>query len=112
MSFRPLAIKLLDLVSEMSLESSPILFHCFSNSGATVYQYMAEEMRNNKQYEGMMDKVIGEISITFSLRRVLHKKGRVIDIIDPRLLAAIKTILWSAWVLTAEKHCHGANCRA
>ena len=60
---RPLAMKLLDVVSKMSLESSPIFFHCFSNSGVTVYQYMAEEMGSNKQYEGMMDKVIGEISI-------------------------------------------------
>jgi hypothetical protein len=44
----------------MSLESSPILFHCFSNSGATVYQYMAEAMINDQQYEGMADRVLGK----------------------------------------------------
>jgi hypothetical protein len=44
----------------MSLESSPIFFHCFSNSGCTVYQFMMEEMLNNKQYIGMADRVIGK----------------------------------------------------
>jgi len=58
--FRPLAMKLLDLVSEMSLESSPIFFHCFSNSGATVYQFMVEAMANEKQYEGMAERVMGK----------------------------------------------------
>lgn len=58
---RPLASKLLDLVSEMSLESSPIFFHCFSNSGATVYQCMVEAMANEKQYEGMAERVMGQV---------------------------------------------------
>ena len=35
---RPLARKLLDLVEEMSLENSPVIFHSFSNGGCVVYQ--------------------------------------------------------------------------
>ena len=50
---------LLDLLSEMSLVSSPIFFHCFSNSGCAVYQFMICEMMNNQQYAGMAERVIG-----------------------------------------------------
>ena len=45
---RPLARKLLALIAEMSLESSPVFFHVFSNNGCVVYQRMAELMRETK----------------------------------------------------------------
>ena len=39
---RLLARKLLDLVEEMSLENSPVLFHSFGNGGCVVYQGFCE----------------------------------------------------------------------
>ena len=49
---RPLAKKLLDLVEEMSLEGNPVLFHVFSNNGATVYQHMSECLREAEPSSG------------------------------------------------------------
>jgi len=74
-----LSWKLLDLVSEMSLEGrlefffqdfltlcaqnmlffSPIFFHCFSNSGATVFQFMMEAMESDEKYKGLKKRVLG-----------------------------------------------------
>lgn len=57
----PLAKKLLDLIEEMSLEANPVFFHIFSNNGATVYQYMAENIRNNPNYQSIQANIRGHI---------------------------------------------------
>ncbi len=38
----PLARKLVELVSDMSMEASPVLVHAFGNNGAAVYQRMSQ----------------------------------------------------------------------
>ena len=45
----PLAGKLVDLVPEMSLESSPVLVHALGDGGTAVYQHMAELMRADER---------------------------------------------------------------
>ncbi|XP_059091447.1 transmembrane protein 53-like isoform X2 [Tigriopus californicus] len=57
----PLAKKLLDLIEEMSLEANPVFFHIFSNNGATVYQYMAENIRTNPNYQAIQANIRGHI---------------------------------------------------
>lgn len=41
-SLRALARKLLELLSDYETEKEPLLFHVFSNSGASLYRYVQE----------------------------------------------------------------------
>ncbi|XP_013393756.1 transmembrane protein 53-A [Lingula anatina] len=50
---RPIALKLLELLSDLSLEDNPIFFHVFSNGGGFVYRYIAEILNSDCQYDSL-----------------------------------------------------------
>lgn len=44
-----LAVRLLDLISDMNLEGHPIFFHIFSNGGAYLYQHISHVMQKQEK---------------------------------------------------------------
>ena len=53
---KPFALKILEVLSDLDLEESPILFHVFSNGGGFVYRYLSEVISPQSQW-----KVVGAI---------------------------------------------------
>ena len=47
---RPTAIKILEMVEDLSLEESPILFHVMSNAGCILYRHITEEVQSNPRF--------------------------------------------------------------
>lgn len=93
----PIACRLVSLLEEMCLQENPVFIHSFSNNGATVYQFIREEMKKRPQVNIQLQGVIfdsgpGQRRIS-SLFRAVHSMTP-----GPSLLR-IATSLWTIFLV-------------
>ncbi|KAM3605255.1 uncharacterized protein V6R79_023127 [Siganus canaliculatus] len=94
------ALKLLEILFDYEVETSPIFFHIFSNGGFMLYRYIVELLRNDKQFSSL--NVIGSVVDSGpGSGNVLGGIRALTAILGPQINPILKYVLVALFALTA-----------